>query len=49
LSGHTILAGLILISFVVFLCLLPPIYLDEPGFFLKAKKRCRDFPTSLLQ
>ena len=36
MSGHTILAGLILISFVVFLCLLPPIYLDEPKSFVKA-------------
>ena len=33
MSGHTILAGLILISFVVFLCLLPPIYLDEPQVY----------------
>jgi tetratricopeptide (TPR) repeat protein len=39
LSGHTILAGLILISFVVFLCLLPPIYLDEPDVFVDSLKK----------
>jgi hypothetical protein len=38
LSGHTILAGLILISFVVFLCLLPPIYLDEPEWLVRYPK-----------